>query len=86
MPIPKCNFPGISKASYTEKAREVNATVSIPWLAKNITRISLLMCMHVNGKHYNIFQSRFKKKPTALWNLGHNKSFFDKIPKKFCFL
>lgn len=86
MPIPKCNFPGISKASYTEKAREVNATVSIPWLAKNITCISLLMCMHVNGKHYNIFQSRFKKNPTALWNLGHNKSFFDKIPKKFCFL
>lgn len=26
-----------------------------------------------------------KKKPTALWNLGHNKSFFDKIPKK-CFV
>lgn len=84
MPIPKCNFPGISKESCSEKVREVNATVSIPWLAKNITCISLLMCMHVNGKHYNIFQSRLKKN-TALWNLRHNKSFFDKIPKKFCF-
>lgn len=69
MSIPKCNFPGISKASYTEKVREVNATVSIPWLAKNITCISLLMCMHVNGKHYNIFQSRFKKKKPLLFGI-----------------
>lgn len=69
MSIPKCNFPGISKASYTEKVREVNATVSIPWLAKNITCISLLMCMHVNGKHYNIFQSRFKKKNPLLFGI-----------------
>lgn len=85
MPIPKCNFPGILRQAIQKKSEKVMRLFPFHG-SQRILHVSLFLCVCMWMENIITYSNHDFKKTHCSLDKGHNKSFFDKIPKKFCFL